>query len=271
MKICVLGNFDGMHLGHRKLFEAAEKIGGNAVCAFTFYPFEGAVFPLSVKEGLLSEVSPQIYLARFELFRDKTPEEFTDYLKACGFDYAVCGFNYTFGRGKSGSADDLMRLFGGNVTVVPEVREVLDGEEVTVSSTLIKKLLAEGRIADANRFMGHNYILHGKVETGRMVGRKLGFPTLNQSLKGLTTPKNGVYGGEVSLGGRKFRCLTNIGSCPTIGEEEIHAETHVIGFSGELYDKCVKIELTSFIREERKFASADELKAQIKNDIALLG
>lgn len=270
MKTAVLGNFDGFHIGHRALMEKAKEKGLPVLC-WSFEPKNGDIFAEKEKIALLKAAgADEIYLASFEAVKDKSPEEFVKMLREMGVTHAVCGFNFTFGKDRAGNAETLLDLMNGDADIVGEVKAPLDGREVTVCSTLIRKLLKEGRTEDAVRLMGHPYIISGSVNEGKKLGRTIGFPTVNQNIGGML-PRLGVYGGYTTLGGREYRTVTNIGTVPTFGGETAHAETHIVGYAPEngeeLYGTDLTVCLTRFIRDEKRFSGAEELMRQIEKDL----
>jgi len=141
---------------------------------------------------------------------------------------------------------------------------------VPVSSTLIRELIRKGDVAGANEQLGHRFSLELPVLHGKRLGRTIGFPTINQVIpEFMVHPKHGVYASRAFVDGTVFPAITDIGIKPTVNSDgsEI-TETHIIGFSGDLYGKNVRIELLAFIREEKKFSGLDELKAQLETDRA---
>ena len=139
-----------------------------------------------------------------------------------------------------------------------------------VSTTAIKKCLSDGKLKEATAMLGSPYFIRSYVEHGRGVGKTLGFPTLNTDLGGrVAFLKNGVYKTETEIDGKRYSSLTNVGICPTFESRPAHAETFIIDFDGDLYGSAVKIYFHSFIREEQKFSSPDELIKRINKDIEI--
>jgi riboflavin kinase/FMN adenylyltransferase len=144
------------------------------------------------------------------------------------------------------------------------ITEEITFEEKTISSTLIRKELADGNIAIANRLLGTPYFLSGVVESGNRVGKKLGFPTINIPLReGYVELGRGVYFTLVKIGDKFYRGITNVGTCPTFDERKMHTETYILDYNGEIYGEEVKLFFLEYIREERKFESPEELRAEI--------
>jgi riboflavin kinase/FMN adenylyltransferase len=142
--------------------------------------------------------------------------------------------------------------------------KTLDGK--SISATLIRELIAQGEIEEANRLLGAPYMLRGKVSAGEGLGHSLGFPTINTDIpKGRATPL-GVFRSAVPIGDNIYHAVTNIGSCPTLGERQTHAETHIMGFDGNLYTQDIEVYLLGYLRNEIKFNSAKELINQVEED-----
>ena len=157
-----------------------------------------------------------------------------------------------------------MECGGGRSEIVPDVKI---GER-RVSTTYIKELLREGAIKEANECLGSPYFIISEVETGRGVGRTLGFPTINTPIKKLSPRlRPGVYITEATIGSTTYPAISNVGVCPTFSPRDEHIETYILDFDGDLYGREVKIFFHSFLRDEIKFSSENELIMQIKVDI----
>lgn len=282
-----MGLFDGLHRGHREVIRRASDIAGrfrDAVPAvFTFDTASvtskggngsgGVEYILSheMKFELMDSLGVRyVYSPDFMNFRDLSGEDFVQLVLCDKFSakYAVCGEDFRFGKGAGWGAAELDRLCrkrGIQLYVVPPVTE--NGGE-RVSSTLIRELIRDGKIAEANRLLGSDFALKLPVAYGRQLGRTLDFPTINQYLpKRQVAPKFGVYASKTEVCGRLYKSVTNVGVKPTVGSEAPLAETYIIGFDGgELYGETAKVSLTAFIRPERKFGSVDELRRQIAED-----
>lgn len=275
-----LGNFDGVHKGHQMLIRecvAAAKEKGLAPSVFTFtnHPVNEIAGRTVIKNIMTFEEKAQqleelgvenLFSLTFDdAIRTKSSEEFVkDILVDCFHArHAVCGFNYHFGYKAEGDDDrlqELGRTFGFGVTVVPEIR--INGN--TVSSTLIRQVIDEGRIDEYTDYTGRLYCIDGKVVQGRHLGRRIGFPTVNLSLDTSEAfPMNGVYITLTTVNGKKYHSITNVGNKPTVGEFAKNAETHIFNFSGDLYGQEVRIEFIRLLRPERKFDSLEELQHEI--------
>jgi riboflavin kinase/FMN adenylyltransferase len=289
-KAVALGGFDGVHTGHRALLRscviyAAENRLMPAV--WTFEEAPGAIFASNNGKAVCLSDAPSkrvlfaeagIAVAAFEAFsdiRDISPEAFVRdiLIGTLNTKAAFCGFNFTFGAGGKGKADDLkrlMELYGGTAIVVPPVE--LDG--APVSSTRIRELLAAGDAEAAARLLSEPWRLTSEVSRGRQLGRQLGIPTINQHFpEDMLIPRFGVYETLCeTAGGESYKAVTNVGMRPTVshlpgGEAAAIAESYLIGFQGDLYGKTVSTSFLRFIRPETKFTSPEQLAEAIKKDI----
>lgn len=282
-----LGFFDGVHTGHSKLLirtaEAASE-RGLTPCVFTFdrHPINeitGHPLPLLNTVDDRSYIINKYYgiseviVAHFDSalmhlpWRSFIRDMMADMYQA---KYLVAGWDYRFGYKGEGNPKLLCAeaaALGIGCDIIPEV--TLDG--ITVSSTYIRKLVSEGEMEKAARFLGHPHILSGVVTHGMRLGRTLGIPTINITLPPeIAQPLNGVYASRVIVddNGLSFPGVTNIGVKPTVTDSgEVVVETHIIGFSGDLYGKLVRLELLKFMRPETRFTDVDGLKNQVLRDI----
>ena len=208
----------------------------------------------------------QVYIIDFTEIRNITAENFiSDILKDCFHaEYAVCGFNYHFGKSALGNRNVLKELCC-KIGINSESQNQICYEDMPVSSTRIRRCIANGDIVSTNNMLGRKYGFYLPVIHGRQLGRTWGTPTLNQLFpKGLVCPKFGVYASEVTVNGEKFCGVTNIGIKPTVGSDDILIETWMPDYHGqELYDKYIDVRFTEHIRGEKKFNSLDELKQEI--------
>jgi riboflavin kinase / FMN adenylyltransferase len=282
---CVtIGNFDGVHLGHQLLFaevvQKAYRHHGTSV-AITFDPHPLQVLrPEGIK--LISTCAQKIELIShagidvlvivpFTLqFATTSAVHFVDeiLLKRIGVKELVVGYDYAFGKGRTGDIPFLQKQGqekGFPVTVVDAHYE----NGMVVSSTKVRELIAEGRMADARRLLGRFYQIRGEVQIGKQRGGKeIGFPTANLHLDVEDLiPKIGVYVSQVICDGKCYGGVLNIGYNPTFGEEKLVAETHIFDFNQDIYGKPIKVNLLQFLREEQKFSGVQELAAQIGRDV----
>ena len=283
--ILCLGNFDGVHLGHKALLAEAlaqkqhlKKTYPNVNCgAVTFRELTHRslsrtptprITDAAEKNKLFFEMGLDVSITLdFEEVRNMSPSEFvSDILQSqCGCIMTVCGFNFRFGAGGTGNHDTLSQLMNGNSITVSPI--TLDG--ITVSSTAIRSAVESGDIEIANKMLGRQFSIEGVVNHGRGVGNKLGFATLNQNFKsGHLIPARGVYASSCDIDGVLFPAVSNVGTHPTFGDgADVVCETHIIGFCGDLYGKNVKTRLYKFLRPERKFDSPEQLTQVVMQNI----
>ena len=274
-----LGLFDGVHRGHQKVIgqAVARKSADIKPAVFTFKTdsvtskgHDGRIEMVLTDEEKcrhFEELGVEcLFSPEFSHFKDMSAEDFVrkvlkGRLNAC---FAVCGEDFRFGHKAEGDAEMLKTLgaeYGIEVCIVGQVSI----HRNAVSSTEIRRFIRSGDISKANEMLGYKYGYSLPVEHGFERGRTWNFPTINQAIpKGLVMPKFGVYCSKVTIDGRKYIGVTNIGVKPTVKVETAPlAETYIIGYEGDLYGQTVSIELYEFVRAERTFASFDELKAEI--------
>ena len=273
--IC-LGSFDGIHKGHRKLMEktvSLAKINGikSAVVTFMYTPQENKIFPMEENLKRIEAIGiDKVFIINFtEEFKKLLPEEFVnnyliDILQA---KFVVCGFNFRFGCNRKGNTDTLLQLGKGHFELSVIDKVTCNGE--TVSSSYIKKLLASGNIERVNTLLGDCYEISDEVHKGKQLGRSIEIPTVNQTLSpSLCEIKKGVYSSVAEINGKIYKSISYIGYAPTVNESgDVILETHILDFKGDLYNKHIRVRLIGFIREEKKFASLEELKDEIELNI----
>lgn len=279
-----LGVFDGVHLAHRAILGAAVEDARaadiNAVaCTFDRHPMEilqpeRAPAPITTLEerlGLIAEtgVEATLVLTFDRELAAVEPEAFVKdiLLTRMQAREIVVGFNHRFGhraRGDARMLEGLADQLGFRARVVPPM--AVDG--VPVSSTEIRAALQRGEVRRAAAFLGRPYGIAGSVAAGAGRGRTLGFPTANIATDRALLIPTGVYLGRLSVDGRPRPAVVNVGVRPTFGETSLAIEAHLLDFSGDLYGRPVRLEFLERIRDEKRFGSVDELKAQIERDIA---
>lgn len=277
-----LGLFDGVHLGHRAVLQAAaaQSADGLTPAAFTFQPelasvkgAAGFLYPEALKEHLLRTECgmEEIYAPSFPEIAALSGEGFVREI-LCGRIHAasvVCGEDFRFGKAAAWDASDLRRFgtqYGFDVTIVGAV---CSGGE-PVSSSRIRGLLESGDIAAANALLGEPYRIRGEIVHGAHLGHTIGFATINQSfVPGQLVPRFGVYASETRTPDGWQLSVTNIGVKPTVGYTGLPlAETHILDYAGDLYGQELDVILTDFLRGEQKFDSLDTLQLQLGSDIA---
>lgn len=271
-----LGIFDGVHIGHRAVLNSANK-SGLKTAVFTFLSEtvttkgnKGVIYTDKRKLELLKSLSVEyIFAPKFSDFKDMPAEDFVKAVLVGVFNAGevFCGEDFRFGKGAAAGADDLCELcrrYGIKLNVTPPV--MYKGQ--AVSSTRIKNALISGDISSANDMLYEKFGYFEKVIHGNEIGRTLRFPTINQAIPEKTVlPRFGVYLTEVEVFGKTYRGVSNVGVKPTVGNKEPLMETHILDFSGDLYGESLKVKLIKFLREEKKFASLNELKRQVDFDI----
>ncbi|MBR7164949.1 MAG: bifunctional riboflavin kinase/FAD synthetase [Clostridia bacterium] len=281
---CVaLGNFDGVHLGHRAILELCAKNAKTHKLPALAWSFRrhpehflggtfssGTITSLSQKETLMKERGiDRLLLEDFETVRDLSPATFCEkvLLERLSAKKVFCGFNFRFGKNGAGDADFLKKYLEERGTEVQVVSPVcLDGSPV--SSTRIRNLLSQGDMEGVNALLGRPYSILFPVLHGKHLGTRMGFPTLNQAFPNeYALPLKGVYAVAMNEGGKRYHGVCNVGLRPTVDSDEtILAETHLFDYSGDLYGKEVQIEFFTFLRGETRFASVEELTGQIALD-----
>ena len=274
-----LGLFDGLHPGHRQVIMAAVEgaADGWTPAVFTFLPHsvikEGyrRLTDDGEEERLLKIMGvKELIKVDFAAIRHLTPEEFVrDFLHSTlNARHVTCGFNYRFGAKGAGDAAQLTALcaaYGITVTVVPEV----DCGDTLINATTIRAALAAGDMPRVRRLLGRPYCLRLPVAHGQQLGRRLGLPTINQTLPAdRALPRFGVYASCVQWDGHTYPAVTNVGVRPTVGAEAPLAETYILGFDGDLYDAEPAVYPLHYLRPEQTFDSLEALQAQIRQDIA---
>ena len=285
--ILLIGNFDGLHIGHQKLFKLAKqykikykiKIG-----VLTFDPIPKMFFDKKLKNFKVSNLNQKInYLKKFKIdfviikkfdkkFSKINYSNFIDRVlfKKLKPKYIFVSNNFRFGNKREGNVSKLKFLEKKyNFKVINP--KPLKKKNKTISSTLIRKLISNGKINIVNRYLGRNWSIEGKVKVGRKMGRKIGFPTCNIELNDYVIAKPGVYAVNILLRNNKklFKGIANLGYRPTFNQKKILLEVHIFNFSRNLYNKHLTIEFINFIRKEKKFNNIRQLKKQINLDIKL--
>jgi riboflavin kinase / FMN adenylyltransferase len=264
-RVAALGTFDGVHLGHRRVIEAALAAGPEPTVV-TFDPHPRTALgnrvelltPLTRRLELLRELGVETTLiveftldvARLE------PQDFArEVLRPIGAEIAVAGEDFRFGRGRSGDLELLERL-GFETVPVP----ILEG----VSSSRIRELVADGDVEAAAKLLGRPVEVEGTVVTGEARGGTLGFPTANLDVRpNVLVPANGIYAGAAG----EHRAAVSIGTNPHYGGRERRVEAHLLDFDGDLYGERLVVELWERLRDEAAFATEAELIAQIRRDV----
>ena len=284
-RVVALGFFDGVHLGHAALLNRAREVAEElntepAMLTFDSHPDElvtgkpvELINSAEDREYIVSRWFGinKIITIHFDRAMMQMPwRDFTQMvMERYGAVHFVVGHDFRFGFRGEGTAEKLKALGterGFGCDIMPKVE--IDG--VTVSSTYIRELVTEGRIEEANRFLGHPHLLTGTVRHGFKLGRRLGTPTINQKFEdNVIVPRCGVYAAKLGVIGEEeiYPAVTNIGVRPTVsGDKAVSVESYLLDFDRDVYDKRVVCELYAFMRPEMKFSSIDELGQRIKAD-----
>lgn len=281
--LLTIGVFDGVHAGHRYLLEklqhrAAEKTLLSGVVTFiphpqsVLHPHDQPPWLSDVEDRVRSIQELGINMVAVLTFTPRVAQlgarEFMSLVKKqLRMQGIMVGPDFTLGRGREGNIN-LLRTLGREMKFSVEALRpyTINGE--VVSSTLIRQALAQGDMKRVKRLMGRHFYLRGKVITSDKRGRALGFPTANLDIKPQQAlPGNGIYATIAQVDNKQFPSATNIGIRPTFGEGEKTVEAHLLNYKGDLYGKEVRLEFVQKLRDEQRFASAEELKAQIRKDI----
>ena len=270
-----LGTFDGVHRGHRAVLDLPENCKKIAVTFRQLPKTEDGVKALMTYEEkcrVLREIGiDEVVGLDFGEVCHTGAEDFLHFLKErFSPSFFSCGFNYRFGENAAGDPAMLADFCRKHQIELLLRKPVLVGETV-VSSTMIRSLIAQGEVERANTLLTVPFSFSAEVIHGDARGRTLGFPTVNQLYpEELVPPRFGVYQSEVVLGEKRYAAITNIGIRPTFAVDYILSETFIDRFSGDLYGKKVRVNLFRFVRPERKFSSAEELRRQVEEDKKLI-
>ncbi len=280
--VVILGNFDGIHKGHQKLFEIARqeaKKRSLETVVFSFYPHPTWVIGNHPKALIMSRRDKKNMIESFGMdvlleypftkaFASISPDEFfIDILvKQLKVSVLVVGSNYYFGKDKAGNPSYLKEL-GKRYNVEVYVVDAVKRENQMISSSQIRNLIVDGKIEAANKMLGHPYMVVGNVVQGKKLGRTIGFPTINLIADpDRVYPPNGVYATKVKVNSKTYLGMTNVGYNPTVNGERKMIETHLFEFSGMLYGTEVEVDFYHFIRPEQKFGGVEALQTQLAHD-----
>ena len=268
--VCI-GKFDGLHKGHRLLFSEAGRSGLEVVMITFLFPDGGGIYAMEEKISLAGGlgIDDMVIIPVTEEFMHMSPERFVREILVgrCGAKEVVVGADFCFGYRRSGTAEDL-REAGGRFGYSTKICEKLTQGGEIISSTRIRRLLAEGRLPEANALLQTPYFIQGVVEPGNRIGRRMMVPTANiRPAEGKVLPPHGVYSVRVLAGGKQYDGVGNLGVKPTIpGENPVGIEVWLFDYEGDLYGQNLTVSLMNFQRPERKFSSVDKLREQIRMD-----
>lgn len=280
-----IGNYDGVHRGHATIIAHLRNLAGAAPLAVvTFEPH-----PLTVLKPELAPPRLTAPATKHRLLQshgvthlvELPPSQQVLNLSAEAFfgiirdhvqpSHIVEGPNFNFGRARRGNVRRMIEWSEGTPIQVHSLgaHEValVDMSLVQISSTLIRWLVANGRVRDAAICLGRPYAISGEVIRGFQRGRTIGVPTANLDVKDQLIPDDGVYAARCSVGGRSYTVALSIGSIPTFAERKFQVEAHLLDFDGDLYGQTLEVDLIDQIREQRAYGSMDALQAQIRRDL----
>ena len=279
-----IGTFDGVHIGHRKILERlindAKKTGLRST-VLTFFPHPRMVLQKDTEIRLLNTIQEKIKILEhigldcliihpftLEFSRLSSTEFVRDILvNELKVKKIIIGYDHRFGRNRNANIQDLF-AFGNAFNFEVEEIAAQEIDDVSVSSTKIRNALIEGDIKTANEYLGYNYMLTGDVKKGKGLGRQLNFPTANLFIEEeyKLIPKNGVYVVKSILNDKLYYGMMNIGFNPTVDGSTKSIEIHFFDFNADLYEQNIQVDILERIRDEHKFNSLEELKAQLLKD-----
>jgi len=283
--IILIGNFDGVHLGHQKLFDSAKKYKKKEnlkIGVVTFDPIPKMFFNKKLKNYRISNLNQKLNI--FKKFKvdfvinKKFDKKFSK-IKCNNFISEIIykklnpkiifvSNNFKFGNKREGDVKLLKFLekkYNYKIINPPTLKK----KNKTISSSLIRKLLADGKLDLANNYLNRNWSIEGVVKKGRNMGKKIGFPTCNIDIENYVIARPGVYAVKVNIlnNNKILKGIANLGYRPTFNQKKILLEVNIFNFSGNLYNKKLTVEFIKFIRGEKKFKGIDQLKKQIKLDL----
>ncbi len=280
--VVIMGNFDGVHVGHRQLLQKARQIGAEKNLPLVVWTFKKHPQDFKGEHRYISTLSERLaffeeegvsatYLADFQQYKDVEGDEFLEkhLVKNMGAKYVVCGFNFSYGKEKSGNTSRMKEKLwelGVETYVMPPV--YIEGS--IVSSSSIRECISNGWVEKACRLLGRAYSFTLPVVHGNAYGRRIGVPTANLIFPDWrVVPRFGVYATMCQIDGIMYPSISNIGVRPTVEEEKkvILCETHVLGQSFNLYDRAIRVGLVAMLREEQKFETFEMLSEQVKADV----
>ena len=283
--LILIGNFDGLHLGHQKLFNEAKnykKKYNLKIGVITFDPIPKMYFNKYIKNYRISNIGQkEKYFRHFDidfLINKKFDKKFSkiscdDFIKnilhrKLKSKYIFVSNNFRFGNKRKGDVQLLNKNQNKYNFNLINPKPLYKRERI-VSSTFIRSLIEKGNIKAANKLLSRPWSIEGVVEKGRMLGRKIGFPTCNIDIKNYVIPKVGVYAVQILISKNKkiYKGIANIGYRPTFNQKKLLLEVNLFNFSGNLYNKKLTINFLKFIRGEKKFKGITALKKQIQKDI----
>ena len=283
--IILIGNFDGLHRGHQKLFRLAQsykKKYNLKIGVINFNPMPKMFFNRNLKNFRLSNINQKIKLLNkfkvdfvitkkfdYKFSKIKSIVFIKEILnKKLNSKFIFVSNNFRFGNKREGNVNLLIKNEKTYNYKVVKPKPLINNKKI-VSSSLIRNLLENGFLEKANKLLNRNWAIQGIVKKGRQVGKKIGFPTCNIDIQDYVLAKPGVYAVKVlrKNNTKYLKGIANLGYRPTFNQKKILLEVHLFNFSGNLYNKLLSVEFLKFIRKEKKFKNVNQLKTQIKTDL----
>ena len=283
--IILIGNFDGVHLGHQRLFKLANKYKKKFnlnIGVLTFEPMPKMFFNKNIKNFRISSINQKnvilknlgidfIITKKFDKKFSKIKSNFfiKEILsKKLEAKYIFVSDNFKFGNKREGNVNQLIKDEKNYNYKIIKPQPLILGQKI-ISSTYIRSLLEGGNLKKTNKLLKRNWSIEGIVQKGRQQGRKVGFPTCNIDIKDYVIAMPGVYAVKVKRknSNKSMKAIANLGYRPTFNQKRILLEVYIFNFSGNLYNKYLSIEFTKFIRKEKKFINVNLLRKQIQNDL----
>ena len=285
--IILIGNFDGVHVGHQKLFKLAnsykKKFNLN-VGVLTFEPMPKMFFNKDIKNFRISNINQKnkileslgvnfIITQKFDKKFSKIKSDFfiKEILsKKLEAQYIFVSNNFKFGNKREGDVNQLIKKEKIYDYKIIKPQPLILSQKV-ISSTYIRSLLEKGNLEKTNKLLGRNWSIEGNVQKGRQQGKKIGFPTCNIDIKDYVISMPGVYAVKIKQknSNKLLKGIANLGYRPTFNQKKILLEVHIFNFSGNLYNKYLSVEFTKFIRKEKKFNTVNQLRKQIQKDLKI--
>ena len=283
--IILIGNFDGVHLGHQKLFKLANKYKKKfnlKIGVLTFEPMPKMFFNKNIKNFRISSIIQKNIILKslgVDFIITKKFDKKFSRIKSSFFikeilskkleaKYIFVSDNFKFGNKREGDVNQLIKneIIYGYKIIKPQPLML---SQKVISSTYIRSLLESGNLKKTNKLLDRNWSIEGTVQKGRQQGKKIGFPTCNIDVKDYVISKPGVYAVKVKRknSNKYLKAIANLGYRPTFNQKKILLEVHIFNFSGNLYNKYLSIEFTKFIRKEKKFKNVNQFRKQIQSDL----
>jgi len=283
--IILIGNFDGVHVGHQKLFKLAnrykKKFNLN-IGVLTFEPMPKMFFNKNIKNFRISNIKQKSIILKSEgvdfVITQKFDKKFSKiksdlFIKEVLFKkleakYIFVSNNFKFGNKREGDVNQLIKNEKIYDYKIVKPNPLILSKKI-ISSTYIRSLLENGDLKKTNKLLNRNWSIEGIVQKGRQQGKKIGFPTCNIDIKDYVIAMPGVYAVKVKQinSNKSLKAIANLGYRPTFNQKKILLEVHIFNFSGNLYNKYLSIEFKKFIRKEKKFKNVNQLRKQIKSDL----